>query len=92
MAASCPCPALDLEEKLGALLNPLDSCRPLAWLAGIRWGRGQLKPGAAACLMARQVERLSLLPHLTAAGGCGELGQRIGANAWMTAFGNRRRW
>jgi hypothetical protein len=74
MAASYPCPALDLEEKLGAVLNPLDSCRPLAWLAGMPWGRGQLKPGAAACLMARQVEMLSLLPDLTAAAGCGELG------------------
>ena len=44
MAAPGPCPALDIGEKLGALLNPLDSCRPLAWLAGMRWGRGQLKP------------------------------------------------
>jgi len=92
MTAPGSCPALDLGEKLGALLSPLDSCRPLTWLAGMRWGRGLVKPGAAACLMVRQVERLVLLPQLTAAGSCGELGGRIGANAWMTAFGSLRRW
>jgi hypothetical protein len=74
MAPPGACPALELGEKRGAVLNPLDSSRPSAWPAEMRWGRGQLKPEAAACLMARQVEMLSLLPDLTAAAGCGELG------------------
>jgi hypothetical protein len=90
MAPPGSCPALVLGERLGALPSPLDSPRLLAWLAGMPWGRNQVKPGAAGCLMARQVEMMELLPHLTAAGSCGELGVRIGANAWMTAFGSRK--